>query len=861
MLTLLHRLYPASFRNEYGAELRRVFEKRRRETSGAIGVTLLWLGEIADVVMNATGVHLDILRQDLRHTTRSLGRAKGFTAAALVVTALGVGATTAAFSVMDHVMIRPLPFAEPSRLVKIWQKSPEYARIDVSPANYRDWKAASTSFVSTAAYSEGETINLLGVGDPARLNGSLVMGDLVGVLGVKPLRGRTFSPEDSAPNADCSVIISHSLWRARFNADPATTGRHVNMNGEPCAIIGIMPASFLFPSRTIDVWVPARFDETIYQDRSNQFLRVMARLKPGVSIDQARTELSSIAARLEQQYPKDNAKVGATIIQLRDEVGQLSKVALYTLVGAALCVLLIACTNLASLLVARASSRDRELSLRTALGAGRERLVRQLLTESLVLALTGGLLGVALAINIVPLVIKLVPTSLPIAEQPGLDGRMLLMAFAVTMVTGLAFGVLPALRASRQSDALKDGARTGVSRRSERVRGVLVISQVAVSVVLLVGAGLMIRALWKVQQVDPGFKTANVLTMRTTLPMPKYGPQAQRVAFYRHVLDDVRAQPGVVSAAYTSWAPIAFRGGIWPVFLPGQSHEPAGAPTVSVRYVTSDFFSAMSVPVRIGRPFVESDSVDAQKVVVVSEDFVARHFPGQDPRGKQIFVALFDRTIVGVVGNVRVRGLERESEPQVYLPYQQQLDNMMTFYTPKDLVIRMSDDSRTADLTAAVRAIVNKADPELPITDVRTLATIVETDLQARQSQVNVLIIFAGVACLLAAVGLHGLLAFVVSARTREIGVRLALGASPRQVLWLVTQRGGVLAIVGVVIGGVLAFFAGRSMEALLAGVEPSDVVAMSFAIGVTLVSALVGTMMPALRASRIAPTEALRAD
>ena len=861
MFNLLLRLYPASFRNEYGSELRRVFEKRRRETSGPIGVTLLWLGEIADVVMSASAVHVDILRQDLRHTVRSLMRARGFSVAAIVVTALGVGATTAAFSVMDHVMIRPLPFADPSQLVKIWQSSPEYSRIDVSPANYHDWKTASTSFASMAAYSENESVNLLGVGEPARLTGSLVMGDLMNVLGVTTFRGRTFAAADFSPKADCVVIISHTLWRTRFSADPSVTNRHVNMNGESCAVVGVMPASFLFPSRTTEVWVPARFDETIYEDRSNQFLRVMARLKPGVSQDQARVELATIAARLEQQYPKDNLKVGATIIQLRDEVGQLSKVALYTLVGAALCVLLIACTNLASLLVARASARDRELSLRTALGAGRERLVRQLLTESLVLALAGGALGVALAVNIVPLVIKLVPTSLPIAEQPGLDARMLLMAFAVTVLTGLAFGVLPALRASRHSEALKDGARAGVSQRAERVRGALVIGQVAMSVVLLVSAGLMIRALWNVQQIDPGFHSANVLTMRTTLPMPKYAPQTQRVAFYRRVLDDVRAQPGVVSAAYTSWLPITFRGGIWPVFLPGQSHEPAGAPAVSVRYVTPDFFSTMNVPVRMGRPFAESDSVDAQKVVVVSESFVARHFPGQDPRGKQIFVALFDRTIVGVVGNVRVRGLERESEPQVYLLYQQQLDNMMTFYTPKDLVVRMADDSRAAELTGAVRAIVNKADPELPVTDGRTLEAIVELDLQTRESQVRVLGLFAGVACLLAAVGLHGLLAFIVSARTREIGVRLALGASPRQVLWLVTRRGASLAVIGVVAGGVLAYVAGRSMQALLAGIAPSDVVAMSFAIGVTLVSALVGTLMPAMRASRIAPTEALRAD
>jgi predicted permease len=364
-----------------------------------------------------------------------------------------------------------------------------------------------------------------------------------------------------------------------------------------------------------------------------------------------------------------------------------------------------------------------------------------------------------------------------------------------------------------------------------------------------------------VQHVDPGFDSKHVLTMRTTLPGSKYGLQAPRVAFYRRVLDDVRAQPGVVSAAYTSWIPMTMRGGIWPVFLPGQSREAANAPTVSVRYVTSDYFATMKVPVKIGRAFTESDSLNADKVAIVSDSFVKAHWPGQDPRGKQFFLAFMDRTVVGVAGDVRVRGLERESEPQVYLPYQQEMDNMMTFYMPKDLVVRMSDDTHTAVLSASVRAIVAKADPELPVADVQLLSNIVESDSSARSTQVLVLGAFAGVECLLAAVGLHGLLAFMVAARTREIGVRLALGASPRQVLGLITQRGLLLAVAGVAIGADLAYLAGRSMQALLAGVDPADVLSMLFAVGVSFASALAGTLLPALRASRIAPTEALRAD
>ena len=855
------RLYPASFRNEYGGEMRRVFERRRRDGSGPVAIIALWIALILDTIANAARVHADILRQDLRHTRRSLLRSRGFALAAIVVTALGVGATTAVFSIADHVLIRPLPFADPSLIVKIWESTQEYARMDVSPANYRDWMNAAASFTSMGAYTEGQTANLVGSGDPARLNGSDVTAELLGVLGVRPARGRTFGADDDRAGAPGTVLISDALWRLRFGRDPAIVGRHITLNNESCTIIGVMPATFQFPSRTTDFWKPIRFEADAFEERTNLYLRVLARLKPGVTHDQARAELTMIAAQLERQYPKDNAKVGATLIDLRDEVGRLSRIALYTLVAAAASVLLIACTNLASLLVARASARERELAVRTALGAGRERLVRQLMTESLAIALLGGILGTVLAIIITPLIVTLVPTALPIAEQPGIDLRMMLTALGVTVATGLGFGVLPAMRAARQSASLRDGARAGVSARTERVRGVLVIAQVAVSVVLLVSAGLLIRALWTVQQVDPGFRTAGVLTMRTSLPMPKYAPQAARVAFYRRVLDEVRALPGVVGAAYTTGVPISMRGGIWPAFLPGKSREPADAPTVSVRYVTSDLFSVLGVPVSVGRAFNESDSLNAQKVVVVSESFVKAHWPGQDPRGKQFFVALFDRTVVGVVGDVRVRGLERESEPQVYLPYQQQLDNMMTFYTPKDLVIRMSDDRQASALTSAVRAVIANADPELPIADVRPLATVVETDLASRSAQVRVLAAFAGVACLLAAVGLHGLLAFMVSARTREIGVCLALGAAPRQVLWLVTTRGLILALVGVVVGVSLAYVAGRSMQALLAGITPGDAVAMLFAVSVSLVSALAGTMLPAFRASRISPTEALRAD
>jgi predicted permease len=858
---LLLRLYPASFRNEYGEELRRVFARQRRDAASPAAVVVLWMTEIAETAVNAARVHSDVLAQDLRHTRRSLLRSRGFAAAAVVVTALGVGATTAAFTVTDHVLLRPLPFPEPDRIVKIWSSTPDYARMDASPANYRDWRDRARSFSRMGAYSEGLTASLTGSGDPQRVTGSIVTLDLLPVLGVPPARGRWFTEEDDQPNAAGTVIISDALWRTQFGADPSMVGRTIRLNDEVCTVIGIMPASFQFPTRTTDFWIPSRFDPDIYQDRNNNFLRAMARLKPGVTRDQARAELDAIALDLEREHPAENAKVGATLIDMRDEVGSQSRLLLFTLLGASACILLIACTNLASLLIARASARERELAVRTALGAGRERLVRQLLTESLVIALIGGALGVVFAVAAVPFIIQLVPNSLPIAEQPGLNARMLAIAGGLTVLTGLGFGVLPALRASRRTAALRDGARAGVSRRTERLRGALVVAQVAASVVLLVGSGLMIRALWKVQHVDPGFTIDNVLTLRTTLPGAKYGEQAPRVAFYRRVLDDVRAVPGVTGAAFASWLPMTMRGGIWPVFLPGKSREPAGAPTVSVRYVTDDFFDVLHVPLKLGRAFSERDTINAEKTAIVSESFAKAHWPGEDPRGKMFFLAFFDRTVVGVAGDVRVRGLERDSEPQVYLPYQQQLDNMMTFYMPKDLAIGVSDAAKMASVTAAVRGIISAADPELPIADVRPLSAIVALDSAARETQVNVLGAFAVLACVLAAIGLHGLLAFIVSARSREIGVRLALGAAPAQVLWLVMKRGLLLALAGVAVGIGLSYLAGRSLESVLAGVSPHDPASLAVAIAVALTAATLGTWLPARRAASTQPTEALRAD
>jgi predicted permease len=661
--------------------------------------------------------------------------------------------------------------------------------------------------------------------------------------------------------------VSNGFWRSRFGGQPWIGTERIGLDSESCAIAGVMPPGFDFPSRTTMFWRPIRFRPDVSSDRRDSYLRVIARLKPGVGLEQARAEMASVSAALARTYPKDNEDVGAVIIHLRDELNDQSRMLLVAMAGAAGCLLLIACTNLASLVVTRATARARELAVRTAMGAGRARLVRQLLTESLVLAVVGGGLGLFVAIAAIPTAARLVPSALPIAEVPRIDIRMLLIAAAATIGTGIGFGVLPALRAARLAGVagVAESSRTGTSRRSERLRSSLVIAQVSVSIVLLVGAGLLIRTLLRVQATSTGFNTDNVLTMRTMLPWEKYGSQAARVAFYQRVLEKVRILPGVRDAAYTSFLPMTLRGGIWEVAIAGQPVDAGAQFAASSRFVTPDYFRAMGIPLTLGRGFVESDALESEPVAIVSQKFVSQYLSGADPLNRRFtFGPSGEKTIVGVVGDIRVRGLERSSEPQVYLPYQQQPDNATMNYTPKDLVLRLDPQSGAgawAPIAASVRQIVREVDPLQPITDVRPLSEIVEGETTARAVQVRVLGAFAAFSCLLAAVGLHGLLAFVVSQRTREFGVRLALGADPGQIVALVARRGVMLGLSGVVAGAAVAYAAGRWIESLLVGVSPADAATFSVAIGVSLLITIAGSLPPAIRAARTNPREAIASN
>jgi len=856
LFALLLHLFPASFRAEYGAELRALHVQRRRERSWGL---VFWLGEIADLVWNAARVHVDVLRQDLRYAVRSLRRAPGFAATAAAVTALGIGANAAVFSVTDRVLIRPLPYHQPERLVALWESPPGYPHMELSPPNFADWKRLARSFEGMGAYF-GLATNLVGLGEPRRVEAAHVTGELLPLLGVEPYMGRLLVPEDQEPGAPDVLLISYGLWRQEFGGSPDTLGRSVRLDDASATIVGVLPASFAFPDRATRIWRPLRLDPDDAADRDNNFLKAVARLRPGVGVEDARAEMDVIARQLEREHPKENENNRATVVLLRDQVSRQARLLLLALCGASACVLLIACANLASLLLARALARRAELGVRAALGAGRERLVRQLLTESLLLAALGGAVGVLLAFAGAPLLARLVPASLPLHDVGAVDLRLLAFAALLTLATGLAFGVLPALRSSgADASRWREGPRGGLGGARERLRSTLVVAEVTAAVALVVVAGLLIQSLRRVRDVEPGFRSEGVLTLRTALPQPRYADVARRDRLYAAVLDEVRRMPGVVGAAYISFVPMVMRGGIWPVEVGGVPAARRDGQTASLRFATPGLFATLGIPLRRGRDFTAGDTREAPLVAVVSASFAERYWPGTDPLGRRFSMAFAERTVVGVVGDVRVRGLERESEPQVYLPHGQVADGSLTFYAPKDLVIRAS--GRPEALLPAVRRIVHGADPELPISDVQTLQAVVDADSAPRLAQVRVLAVFAALALSLAGLGLYGLLSYAVSQRVPEIGLRLALGAPAASILRMVLGDGARLAAVGGLLGLCLASAAGRSVEALLFGVAPVDLGVYATGLGLVTAATLGGSLVPALRAVRVDPGLALRGD
>ena len=853
---LLLWLYPAGFRREYGPAMAELFADRAAQT-GALGRVGLLLSSLVDIATNALALHWEMLRHDLRYTGRTLRRAPGFAFTIIVVTAIGVGANTAAFSVADFVLLRPLAFPQFESLVRLCEgprtgPSGWGCMNQFSPANFRDFRERTTSFAAMGAFFRN-AVNLVDTGEPQRIAAASVTADVMPLLGVQPYLGTLLDTAVIARDAR-SVVISYGLWQSRFGGESTVLGRSLRLDGIPHIVIGVMPASFHFPTRDAQIWMPLQLPPDQFENRGNSFIEGIARLKDGVTFEQAHADLRRVAEQLAREYPETNEETGVSFFRVREEFSPRFKLMLQALCGASLCILLLACANLGNLLLARAGVREREMAVRAALGAGKERLVRQMITESVALAALGGVAGIALSILTLPLLSLLVPNTLPIATQPNLNLRMLALAALFTALTGLGFGLVPALRAgSRAALSALRGGRARPPR--QHLRSVLVGVEVAVSVVLLIGAGLLIRAMMRVEAVDPGFRAESVLTVRTVLPKPAYDSVMTREQFYRAVLNEVRALPGVRAAAYASGLPMVLTGGIARVVLPGQEIQRDGQYSVSRRYVSSQFFSALGIPLVAGRDFEEGDADNRRKVAVVSESFVQRYWPEGDPLGKSFLFFDSLHTVVGVVGDIKVRGLERTSEPQLYLP----TTRISGLHEPKELAIRVTGEPMA--LLPAIREIVRKADPDQPISDVTTLADILALQTASRAAQVKVLLALAMVAVLLAGLGIYGVLAYAVTQRRGEIGVRLALGAEPRQIARRVVWDGLSIVLLALLPGLMLGLFAARFLNPLLFGVAPNDPTTIAGAIGLCLGMSIIGAVVPALRAVRVSPMSVMRTE
>ena len=852
---LLLRLYPAWFRAEYGEEMYAVFVQRMRQERAIAVLASVFL----EIFLNAIAVHADALRQDVRWTWRVLRQSPSFSVTAVVVIALGVGANTAAFALLDHALLRPLPFADPDRLVTLHdtQLKQGVDRNLTSPPNFLDWRTMSRSFDALGAYVAAPiAVNLSGRGEPIRLDSTLISPEVFSALGVKPATGRLISSDDERVDGPNILLMSHSVALSLFGSADGAVGKTVNLDNVAHTIVGVMPAGFAFPSRDVELWRPLRFTPALLANRSNHILYGVARLNPRTSLAEARAEMNGIASQLQRAYPKDNTDTGIGVIKLRDTVSPQSRLMVIVVFGAAFCLLLIACTNLANLFWVRVLARKHEIAIRVAIGAARERLVRQFLTESLAIGLAGGVLGLIIAVAALPSLSVLVPTSLPIPDEPQVDWRIFLFATFVTLATSIAFGVGPAFRSGRKVDANTLRVRSGRSGRMNRLREVLVIGEIAGTIVLLIAAGLLVKALWNVQAIDPGFRTEGVLMLRTALPSPKYNPPAARRAFYSRVLDQVRALPGVSSAAYVSYHPMEFFSGRTAVGVPGVIDDPLKAPRAVRHYITPGFFYTLGIPLRLGREIDARDVEDSPQVAVLSESLARRLWPAEDPIGRTIF-ADGKRSVVGVVADIASRQLENSTDSQIYFPAEQM--GMPSYYWPKDLLIRSSGNAMA--LAPSLRRIIHEVNPDQAISDVQLLEDVMTAQTAPRRVQLRVLGTFTILAFSLAAIGIHGLLSFAVSTRMQEVGVRMALGADRRSILGMFLRQGILLAVGGIVAAVPVAYFVVQTLRSLLFGVSPGDPLVYGAAAFLGLIMTVAGSIRPAVRAAAIDPLATIRAE
>ncbi|MDT5272060.1 MAG: hypothetical protein QOH49_4246 [Acidobacteriota bacterium] len=802
---------------------------------------------------------------DLRYGVRMLWKNPGFTAVAVVALALGIGANSAIFSVVNTVLLRPLPYREPARLVMVWEDDTKHGFPNDTPAtaNYIDWRDQNQVFDGMAATAD-QSFNLTGAGEPERFDGKRVSANFFSLLGVEPQLGRAFMPEEDVSGANRVVVLSHGLWQRRFGSDPGLIGKSITLNGDGYIVVGVMPAGFQFLSQEVEMWVPIAFTSQQAANRGNHYLRVVARLKPGVTVERAQSEMSTIAARLQQQYPEQNIDLGATVVSLHEEVVGNIRPALLVLLGAVGFVLLVACANVANLLLARAAVRQKEIALRTALGASRLRLIRQFLTESILLAALGGVVGLLLSVWGVTLLKSFIPENISQVKAIAVDARVLGFTILVTLLTGLVFGLAPAAQASKfnLNETLKEGGRDAAAARgSNRIRGLLIVSEVAVSLVLLVGAGLLINSFMRLRSVDPGFSTDNLLTMSVVLPQQKYPDLARRTAFYTDMIRRVEALPGVRSAGVTNWIPLVKQGDSIGVTFEGQPVPAPGQgklPIIATRIVSPHYFGSMGIQLLQGRVFEEGrDRIDSPCVVVVGETVARRYWPDESPLGKRLSPGRPTTPedwcqVVGVVRDVRQLDLAAEPKPQMYLTYAQ-----ADFFAPRHLVVSTEGDPLA--LAGTVRKTVWEVDRDQPVSNVNTMEGVLSESIARQRFSTLLLGVFAGVALVLAAVGIYGVMSYSMAQRTREIGIRMALGAQKRDVLMLAVGQGLRLVALGIGVGLVGAFALTRVMSSLLFGVSATDPATLITISLILVVVALLASYIPARRAAKLDPLIALR--
>ena len=877
---LLLRLFSRRTREQFGDDMTRLFAEQLQDARAAgDGGAQVWLAAIRDALLHGTADRvaaagermshiarearrwrwwMHALTQDIKYAFRLLFKQPGTTAIAILTLALGIGANTAIFSAVDSVLLRPLPYDDPDSLVMVWEKREREGVLDnvVSPADAIDWAAMQTSFEAMAAQTT-MAADMTGRGEPVRLTLGAVAPSFFDVLRVRMLLGRGFRAGEDTLGKHRVVVLTHVLWQARFGADRDVVGTFVTLNGNPAEIIGVLPPDFEFPDSTIEAWAPLVLTGGPQPPpRTNHFLNVYARLKPGVTLEQARADMNRVGAVLQQQYPEANRHHSAHVVALREQLSEPVESGLLLLFGAVAFVLLIACVNVANLLLAKAAARRREMAVRAAMGAGRARLAGQALTESLVLGLAGGAAGLLVARWGIDLIRALAPAQVPVLglERLGLDSRVLVFTLLLSVATGVLFGVLPAWHLARQNvnDSLKDGGRSPVGVR-RRLRVALVVSEIALASLLLVGAGLALRSFMLLLGSDAGFDTKGKLSVLVALPASRYNGDERINATFDEIERRFSGVPGVRGVAGTAHLPLSGDDSRTGVAIEGREPTPDTPTRAHVRAVTTNYFRTMGIRLIGGRHFTDADHPESPFVVIVNQTMAERYWPKQSPVGKRLRMGGSQawREVVGVVADVKHWGFKGRVNPEMYLPQRQMVWRSLYFV--------LATDGDPASLTAPVREQLRAVDPDLPLSKVRTLDDVAVQSVAAQRAAMILLAIFGSLALTLAAAGIFGVMAHLVALRTAEIGVRMTLGARPGDVMRLVIREGALQAIVGLAVGLTGAVLLTRYFRTLLYGVGPTDPITLALVAAILMATALAACFIPARRAMRVDPVQALR--